>query len=60
MAGFQMLTVDPQDQKFDLTYLSIRVNGWLSTNWSLFGGFTNTFGDRVDSTLLNLGIRYKW
>jgi hypothetical protein len=60
MAGFQMVTTDPQDQEFDLTYLSIRVNGRLSTNWSLFGGFTNTFGDRVDSTLLNLGIRYKW
>ena len=52
--------VDPQDQEFDLTYLSIRVDGRLSTNWSLFGGFTNTFGDRVDSTLLNFGIRYKW
>lgn len=60
MAGFQMVTVDPQDQEFDLTYLSIRVNGRLSANWSLFGGFTNTFGDRVDSTLINFGIRYRW
>lgn len=60
MAGFQMVDVDLQDQEFDLTYLSIRVNGRLSTNWSLFGGFTNTYGDRVDSTLLNFGIRYKW
>lgn len=60
MAGFQMVDVEPQGQEFNLTYLSIRVNGRLSTNWSLFGGFTNTYGDRVDSTLLNLGIRYKW
>lgn len=60
MAGFQMSEVDPQDQEFDLTYLSIRVNGRLSTNWSLFGGFTHSYGDQVDSTLLNLGIRYKW
>jgi hypothetical protein len=60
MAGFQMAEVDPQDQEFDLTYLSIRVNGRLSTNWSLFGGFIHSYGDQVDSTLLNLGIRYKW
>jgi hypothetical protein len=46
--------------EFELTYLSMRINGRLSHNWSLFGGFTHSYGDRVDSTLLDLGLRYAW
>jgi len=60
MAGFQAVDVEPQGQDFDLTYLAIRLDGRFSRNWSLFGGFTHTYGDRVDSTLLNFGLRYKW
>jgi hypothetical protein len=60
MAGFQMLDVEPQEQQFELTYLAMRVNGRLSPNWSLLGGFTYSYGDWVDSTLLDLGLRYRW
>ncbi|MGB2862360.1 MAG: hypothetical protein WBC05_03465, partial [Sedimentisphaerales bacterium] len=60
MAGFQMLEVEPQSREFEMTYLSIRINGRLSANWTLLGGFTHSYGDRVDSTLLDLGLRYRW
>ena len=60
MAGFQIVDEEPQSQDFELTYLSMRINGRLSTKWSLLGGFTHSYGDRVDSTLLDLGLRYRW
>jgi hypothetical protein len=57
LAGFRTVDVEPQSREFELTYLSMRINGRLSHNWSLFGGFTHSYGDRVDSTLLDLGLR---
>ncbi len=60
LAGFRTVDVDPQSRQFELTYLSMRLNGRLSHNWSLFGGFTHSYGDRIDSTLLDLGLRYRW
>ena len=60
LAGFRTVDVEPQDQKFELTYLAMRINGRLSPNWSVLGGFTHSYGDRVDSTLIDLGIRYRW
>ena len=60
LAGFRTVDVEPRSREFELTYLSMRLNGRLSHNWSLFGGFTHSYGDRVDSTLLDLGIRYRW
>lgn len=60
MAGFRTVEVELQNRDFVLTYLSMRVNGRLSPNWSLLGGFTHSYGDRVDSTLLDLGLRYRW
>ena len=60
IVGFQTLELDPQSEDFSLTYLGVRLNGRLSANWSLFGGFTQTTGDSVDSTLLDFGLRYAW
>jgi hypothetical protein len=60
LAGFRTVDVEPQSREFELTYLSMRLNGRLSHNWSLFGGFTHSYGDRVDSTLLDFGLRYAW
>ena len=60
IVGFQFAEVQPQARQLDLNYLSLRVNGRLSANWSLFGGITNTSGDNVDSTLLDFGARYAW
>jgi len=60
VAGFRTVEVEPQSREFELTYLSLRTNGRLSPNWSLFGGFTHSYGDRVDSTLLDLGLSYRW
>ena len=60
MAGFRKLEVEPQSREFKMTYLSLRINGRLSPNWSLLGGFTHSYGDRADATLLDLGLRYRW
>jgi hypothetical protein len=60
MAGFRTLEVEPQSREFELTYLSLRINGRLSPKWSLLGGFTHSYGDSIDSTLLDLGLRYRW
>jgi len=60
IVGFQTLELAPQLADFSLTYLGVRVNGRLSANWSLFGGYTQTTGDSVDSTLLDFGLRYAW
>ena len=60
VVGFRMLEARPQSEDFTLSYLSLRVNGRLSSNWTLFGGFTHSYGDSVDSTLLDLGLRYRW
>lgn len=59
-AGFRKLDAAPQSQEFAVTYLSLRADGRLSSNWTLFGGFTHTYGDSVDATLLDLGLRYRW
>ena len=60
LAGFRTVEVEPQNRDFELTYLSLRINGRLSSNWSLSGGFTHSYGDRVDSTLLDFGLRFAW
>ena len=60
IAGFRMLDAEPQSQDFTLSYLSLRLNGRLSSNWILFAGFTHTYGDSADATLLDLGLRYRW
>ncbi|TKJ36979.1 MAG: hypothetical protein CEE38_08730 [Planctomycetes bacterium B3_Pla] len=60
VAGFRMLEAKPQSSDFEVSYLSLRVNGRLSSTWTLFGGFTHTYGDSIDSTLLDLGLRYRW
>ena len=60
IVGFQFAEVQPQARQFDLNYLSLRLDGRLSANWSLFGGITSTTGDNVDSTLLDFGLRYSW
>jgi hypothetical protein len=59
-AGFRTVDVDPQSRNFELTYLSTRLTGRLSRKWSLLGGFTYSYGDRVDSTIIDFGFRYKW
>ncbi len=60
VVGFRMLDAKPQSTDFKVSYLSLRANGKLSSRWSLFGGFTHSYGDSVDSTLLDLGLRYRW
>jgi hypothetical protein len=59
-AGFRDVEVEPQSRDFKLTYLSTHLTGRLSHNWSLFGGWTYSYGDRVDSTLFDFGLRYRW
>jgi hypothetical protein len=60
IVGFQTAEIQPQAHQLDLNYLSLRLNGRLSANWSISGGITNSSGDNVDSTLLDFGLRYAW
>jgi hypothetical protein len=59
-AGFRTVTDDSQSEDFSLSYMSLNLNGKLSSNWTLFGGFTQTYGDNVDSYMINLGLRFSW
>jgi len=60
VVGFRMLEVSPQSEDFTLTYLSVRVNGRLRKNWTLSGGLTQSYGDYVDSTLIDIGLSVAW
>lgn len=59
-AGFRMLETEPQTDDFTLSYLSLRLDGRLSKNWTLLGGATYSFGDEVDTRLFEIGVRYAW
>jgi hypothetical protein len=59
-AGFRMLETDQAADDFTLTYLSLHLDGRLSKNWRLQGGATYSFGDEVDSSLFELGLRFSW
>ncbi|MFH1718584.1 MAG: hypothetical protein ABIF19_14615 [Planctomycetota bacterium] len=60
VVGFRMLEFDRQTEELTLTYLSVRVNGRLRKNWTLSGGFTQSYGDYVDSTLLDIRLSVAW
>jgi len=59
-AGFRVLQTDTDAGDVSLSYLSIGLDGRLSRRWSLFGGATYFEGDDVNSTLVELGLRYAW
>jgi len=59
-AGFRMLQTDTNAGDVSLSYLSIGLDGHLSRRWSVFGGATYFEGDDVNSTLVELGLRYAW
>jgi hypothetical protein len=59
-AGFRVLQTDTSSQDISLSYLSIGLDGQISRQWSLFGGATYFQGDDVNSTLLELGLRFAW
>ena len=59
-AGFRMLDAEPQSQEFEVSYLSLRLHGRLSRAWTLSGGFTHSYGDSVDATLIDAGLRFAW
>lgn len=60
LVGFRMLEFDRQTEEISLTYISVRVNGRPRKNWTLSGGFTQSYGDYVDSTLLDIGLSVAW
>jgi hypothetical protein len=59
-AGFRTLQTGSQAQDVSLTYLSLYLDGRLSKTWTLFGGLNYSNGAGVDSTLLEVGLRYSW
>ncbi len=60
LAGFQSLQIGSQGQDMSLTYLSLYLDGRLSKTWTVFGGLSYNTGAGVDSTLLEVGLRYSW
>lgn len=60
IAGFRILEANPQSEDFAVNYISLRLNGRLSPNLTLFGGSTYSYGDNIDSNLINLGLRFAW
>lgn len=59
-AGFRLLDAAPQGEDISLSYFSLHLDGRLSKNWTLFGGWTYSNGDAVDSTMLDVGVRLAW
>ena len=59
-AGFQTFQIGSQAQDVSLMYLSLYLDGRLSKTWTLFGGLNYSNGNGVDSTLLEVGLRYSW
>jgi len=59
-AGFRTLQTGSQAEDISLTYLSLYLDGRLSKAWTLFGGVNYSDGDGVDSTLIEVGLRYSW
>jgi hypothetical protein len=59
-AGFRVLRTDTESEDITLSYLSIGLDGRISRQWSVFGGATYFEGDDVNSTLLELGLRFAW
>lgn len=59
-AGFRTLEVESQTEDLTVSYLSLYLDGRLSKTWTLFAGLNCNSGDRADSTLLELGLRYSW
>jgi hypothetical protein len=60
MAGYRTLQAGSQAQDISLTYLSLYLDGRLSKTWTVFGGLNYNSGDGVDSTLIEVGLRYSW
>ncbi len=60
LAGFRTLQAGSQAQDMSLTYLSLYLDGRLSKTWTVFGGLNYNTGDGVDSTLIEVGLRYSW
>ena len=59
-AGFRTVQTGAQAENLSLTYLSLYLDGRLSKTWTLFGGVNYSSGDGVDSTFLEVGLRYSW
>lgn len=59
-AGFQTFQTGSQAQDVSLMYLSLYLDGRLSKTWTVFGGLNYSNGNGVDSTLLEVGLRYSW
>ncbi len=57
-----MRWLDPDNggDGFSVSYYSLYLDARLNKSWLLSGGFTQTLGDSADSTLFDLGLRYRW
>lgn len=59
-AGIRLLTPEAESDNLSLTYAALRLDGRISRNWTLSGGFTYTTFEGETSTLLDLGLRITW
>jgi hypothetical protein len=58
--GFRTLESGSGGEEATFTYLSLYLDGRLSKTWTIFGGVNYYHGDAVDSTQLEVGLRYSW
>ena len=58
--GFRLAEVDPDDDDFDLTDLSMQADWRISPSWSTYARLSHTFGEGVQATLLDMGLVWSW
>ena len=58
--GMRWLNVAGEPGELSVTHYSIYLDGMISKAWTLTGGMTTTRGEGADSTLIDLGLRYRW
>ncbi len=59
-SGMRWLDTEAETDGLSLTYYSIYADALLTKTWTLSGGLMTTRGDAADSTVFDLGVRYRW
>ena len=58
--GFRYLDTDQTSEHFQITDLSLHGDFWISKTWSVYAGITQSFGDSIDLTLVELGVDFRF
>jgi hypothetical protein len=58
--GFRYVDTDQTSERFQITDISIHGDFWISKTWSVYAGVTQSFGDSIDMTLVELGVDFRF